>query len=146
MSDSIEIIVQYDIGKLSPNKKARMVLMQLVRIKNSAKAAAALAWRRAGSPVAPGPVTVDLTICRARRLDPGALIDAFKYCADQLFVKAITPDDSDRWLSYGEVCQEIARCWKGCEQVIVTIRPRANAEPSAAPLSAPVDRKKGSRR
>jgi hypothetical protein len=127
MTEPLTITVAFDVGRLTPNRVNRMVWQQRRNVAMVAKVAAGKAWREAGCPVLNVPVRVDLTIRRARRLDPHACIGGYKWVEDGLFVGRITPDDSDHWITYGEIRQEIARCWKGREEVVVTVFPRPPA-------------------
>jgi hypothetical protein len=120
----IEIRVAFDVGRCAPNACRRMVWQQRKRVADAAKEAAGVAWLQAGSPMLDEPVSVDITIRRGRRLDPDALLASCKSLLDSLFVMRITPDDSARWVRYGEVRQETGARFRGREEVLVRVRPQ----------------------
>lgn len=119
---TIEIVVPTDVGRCSPN--LRLCWQERSRRAKAARVSALLAWRMAGEPVAPGPVTVDLTIRRGRVMDQDNALSAFKPGLDSLFNGAITPNDSPRWVEYGRIRQETGRQWRDNPHVVVTVRER----------------------
>ncbi len=120
----LTFVIPFDVSRLGANETRRMRPGHIRRVKNLAKDAATLIWRAASSPVWNVPVLVDLTIQRAHAMDPDSLIGACKDLIDALFVGRITPDDSERWVRYGQVAQEIAPEWRGREQVVIRVRPQ----------------------
>ena len=70
--------------------------------------AARWAWIAAGSPVASRRIRVSVTLRRPRPLDPANVWDGLKPALDGLFTRAMTPDDSARWVELGAIRQERA--------------------------------------
>jgi hypothetical protein len=127
MSESIRIIVGFDVGRLSPN--LRLHPTERRRRQRLAKIAARFAWLQAGSPMVEGAVTVSLIVRRGQSLDANAAWAGFKHVEDGLFCRrlngwGVTPDDSFAWVRYGELRQEIGSDWKGREEVEVIVEPR----------------------
>lgn len=103
--------------------------MARAKLNKRAKTAALLAWYTAGQPTIDGPVVVSIVIRRSRRIDPINALSGYKAIEDGLFCRkregyGITPDDSERYVSYGELRQEAGKEWKGREEVEISVVPR----------------------
>jgi hypothetical protein len=61
-------------------------------------------------------------------MDQANLWGGLKSVMDGLFVRAITPDDSERWVELGSVSQSIGAEWKGREEVEFFIEPATPAD------------------
>lgn len=125
------IIVSWDVQRTSPNQWNHWA--ERTRRNRAAKDTARLAWLEAGSPMATGPVVVEITVRRGREIDPDNALGGCKPLIDSLFKKAITPDDSRRWVSFRPVEQEAGRQWKGREEVLFVIRERAAEAAAESP-------------
>lgn len=123
------LVVPFDAGRLTANQTRGMHWGAVARLTAVAHLAARAAYLAAGSPTWDGPVTIALTVRRARKLDPGAVIEGAKSVVDQLFRRrdlgyGLAWDDSDQFVAYAPVRQEIAACWKGREEIIVEVTAR----------------------
>lgn len=138
MSEWAELSFQvpFDVARYSPNRRKRMCWQAQMRVADAAKEGATLAWLKAGGPRMTCPVSVDITIRRGRRLDPDALLACCKPLIDALFGGRVTPDDSDRWVSFGDVQQEIHPARRGLEVVEFRVRPRSPAPASVGGCAA----------
>jgi hypothetical protein len=99
------------------------------RVMRLARELARLCWLDAGRPKAAGKVRVSVVIRRARALDTANAIGALKPLLDGLFVDAITPQDSPKWLEFGGCTQETAKEWKGREEVTFIVEDAREAAP-----------------
>lgn len=141
MTAPVEIIIQWDVGQLSPNR--RMCWQERMRLTRDARAAAFRGWCIAGSPRIEQPVVVEITLRRNRLLDPDNALACCKAIIDELFVGKITPYDAARWLRFGEVCQEqIPKRSPPVVVVRVTPQHAAAADDGGCPAAAPADREK----
>jgi hypothetical protein len=118
------ITVLWDPNRYNPNRLGRMHAAAKTRLKNAARDRAALCYGACGRPKAGGPVDVEIVLRRGRALDDDNAVAALKPVRDVLFNDAITPDDSERWVRYLPVRQEIAAAWKGREEVVFVVRAR----------------------
>jgi hypothetical protein len=134
-SEPIVVTVRFDVGRLSPNRTRWMHPLALSRLVKQAKIAARLAWCESDSPMLDVPATVNVTIRRGRKLDGDACLYSCKALTDILFCRdrnkrklghdiGVTPDDSERWVRWGEVRQESGKRWIGAEEVEFVIMPR----------------------
>lgn len=121
MPELARIVVPWDVARTADNRTRRLHWAERSRLNAAAKEAARAAWRLAGSPVSLGPVRASFVIRRARSMDHANALGGAKPAIDGLFVCAITPDDSPRWLEIGGVRQEQHRRWKGREEVEVIV-------------------------
>lgn len=125
-----EITVNFDIGRTRENLLRRKHWSYRSREMGAARLHAHCAWVLAGCPTSAGPVRVSLVIRRARAMDNANCWTAAKALLDGIFVKALTPDDSPKWVSLGELRQEISREHKGRESVVVIVEAAAASERS----------------
>lgn len=134
------IVVRWDAEKSSENGMPRHPLMRH-RITKAARAAGFAAWVDAGKPQVRVPVRAEVTVRRGRVLDTKNIDGALKPIIDGLFVgllfqtrdpngrkkfrtrlvPSMLPDDSAKWLSWGETKQETGAKWKGCEEIVFEI-------------------------
>lgn len=126
------LTVPFDPARLSPNRNRGRHWGDVRRLTAKAHLAALAAYLEAGRPESEGKVTVALTLRRSKRLDPDAGLASCKQVIDQLFRRrdlghGITYDDSDQFVEFAPVRQEIAPCWKGREEIVVVVTPREEA-------------------
>ena len=136
MSESLTLVIAFDVGRTAPNALRRMCWQARKRVADEAKTAATLAWRAAGSPVWNVPVIVAVTIRRRRRLDPDNALASLKACADALFVCRITPDDSSDWITWGRLEQITGEYWRNDPRVEFHIYPRDPARAASGGCTA----------
>lgn len=105
--------------RVSPNK--RLHHMTRARLNRLARFAGEWGWAQAGRPRATGPVRVTLVLHRGRSIDQANAWAACKGALDGVFVNALTPDDSPRWLRLGEVIQEPGKEWRGRERAVFVV-------------------------
>lgn len=117
------IRVRFDINRVSPNQ--RLHHMTRARLNRMAREAGRLAWAQAGRPTSSAPVTVDLILRRARAIDQANAWAAAKGAIDGVFVEALTPDDSPKYVRLGTVTQETGKAWKGREECVFVVTPCA---------------------
>lgn len=123
------LTVAFDVGRLTANQTRGAHWGTVARLTSKAHLAALAAYLEAGRPEWEGPVTIALTVRRARRLDPGAVVEGVKAVVDQLFRRrdlghGITWDDGEKFVEYAPVRQEIAARWKGREEIFIVVTPR----------------------
>ena len=131
MAEPVVIVVPLDINRLSPN--ARMHHLERARRTKVARAAARLAWTRAGEPVIAGPVEVSLLVRRERTIDRVNALLGWKAAEDGLCNRrkngyGVVEDDSAKFVRYGTVEFETGKRWRGREEVVVFIRPLENID------------------
>ena len=130
MGGVIRIIVAHDPARTSPNQ--RLHWAERHRRNDAARAAARAGWLQAGCPVATGLVRISFIVRRARKLDADNALAGCKPIIDALFGQRrrarqpalpglVTPDDSPRWLTLGEVRQETGARWRRRPEVEVVI-------------------------
>jgi hypothetical protein len=118
--EPILINVPVDVNEANPN--LRLHWRKLAAVKKRHKIAAGWAWIAAGRPVAKTyPVTVNVTIRRGNALDGDNVWASLKGVIDGAFKKAITPDDSLKYLIPGTVTQVIGKEWKTRPEVEFSI-------------------------
>ena len=126
----ITITVPFDPMRLSLNQ--RLHWRARAKLSKLAHQAARVAWICAGSPVIDGPVDVSLIIRRARPIDPINALSGWKSCEDGLFNRrrrgyGVVEDDSAEFVRYAPVVFETGKQWKGREEIVVRVTPRATA-------------------
>lgn len=112
----IRIVVPWDPNRTNPNRMMSLHWAAKGKLAKQARLLACLCWQQAGSPVASGPVRVCVTVRRGRVMDQGNIWAGLKHVIDGIFVGALTPDDSPRWLQLGDVRQETGKQWRGREE------------------------------
>jgi hypothetical protein len=120
-SEPLTITVRFDPHRLSLNQ--RLHWRERARRNRAVKDVARLAWAQAGRPAFEGPVRVSMLVRRGRQIDSDNAITGTKAARDALFNRAITPDDSPRWVTLGECRQECGKAWKDAPEVVFTIEP-----------------------
>lgn len=112
------IVIPWDVSRTAENTTRRGGhWSQRARVMKSAREVAYLCWVMAGSPEAGCKVRVNVTCRRGRQMDTCNIVGGIKPLLDGVFVKAMTPDDSPRWLELGCVTQVTGKQWRGAEQV-----------------------------
>jgi hypothetical protein len=114
------LIIPVDANEQNPNKRRK--LRDWIRAKMAHKHAAHVVWIAAGKPVSTSPVTVSVTIRRGRLLDEDNARASLKAVFDSLFKKAITPDDSPKWVKLGSLTQEVGSRWKAKPQIEIVVQ------------------------
>ncbi len=131
MTEPVTLTIHYDVGRVSPNK--RLHPFERARRISDFKLAAICAWNKAGYPESDRPVRVDILLRRARALDADNAVACCKgwdaIMNRKKYGRGITMDDSPRWLTLGRVDQEIAKTWKGKEQLVLTVTPLEEESP-----------------
>ena len=113
------LIIPVDANDQNPNRRGK--LRAWIRAKTAHKRAAEWIWVQAGRPVALSPVTVSVTIRRGRTLDEDNARASLKAIFDALFKRAITPDDSPKWVKLGTLTQEVGKRWKQKPEVEIIV-------------------------
>lgn len=113
------LIIPIDANEMNPNQRRK--LRNWIRAKKAHKQAAWAVWVKAGKPVANSPVTVSAIIRRGRQMDEDNARASLKACFDSLFKKAITPDDSPKWVKLGALIQETGRKWAYAPEVEIVV-------------------------
>jgi hypothetical protein len=135
--DPLEITVQWDPIKTSANSHRGASIGRVrewARFNAEARKAARKAWEEAGSPRLDGPVRVGLVVRRGRSMDLANIWGGVKPLIDGLFTDAVTPDDSLKWVAeLGGVRLEVARDFKGAEEVTFVIERLRRQERAATP-------------
>jgi hypothetical protein len=116
------ITVYWDVQKSSPNRKSLNWRVNAA-IASKAKRAGIDGWYAAGRPRSGVPVKVDVTIFRGRRIDAANAWAALKHVMDGIFVKALTPDDGEKWVRLGTLHQDTGDKHKGLETVVFQVTP-----------------------
>lgn len=122
MSELCRLTIKVDLGAWLPNKMKKYKLKTRMKMSWPAWTAAKSEWLKAGSPKARGKVGYELIVRRAREADDDNLIAAFKNFRDGIFVNAITPDDSPRYVKFLGIEQEIDSRWFRKEEVEVIVK------------------------
>lgn len=113
------ITIPFDPQPLAQNKRGHWSNHH--KLQQHSKWLAQRAWEESGCPVVYEPVRVRVTVCRGRTIDPDNCLSGLKHVFDGLFKDAITPDDSDAWVSYEPIKQQSGKQWKFEPQVIVEV-------------------------
>lgn len=71
--------------------------------------------------MAAGKVRVSVITRRGRLMDTCNVVGGLKPLLDGIFVKAMTPDDSPRWLELGSVRQITGKQWRDMPEVELVI-------------------------
>ena len=125
------LTVPFDVARLSINARRRLHWRDEAKLVRSARTAALLAWRMADGPVSRWPVTVEITVRRGRKIDPGCVIEGAKAIIDGLcwtrnpHHQGIIPDDNEEWIAYGAIRQETGAAWKQRPEIVLLVTPRS---------------------
>ncbi len=114
------IIVPVDVNDANPNRIRN--LRQRMSVTRLHRDTARLCWLRAGKPTSSKPVEIDIIVRRGRRLDQLNIWAAMKHIVDGIFVKALTPDDSEKWLTPGKIEQQIERRFTYTPEVEIIVK------------------------
>lgn len=119
------ITVPWDVARTCKNQRSR-TWHKGARMKAEAYRLALYCYRAAGSPQAEGPVRVSYVVRRGRVMDDDGVISGLAPIRDALFGRTkagegITPDDSTRWVTQGEIRQETGKRFVGKETVEVVV-------------------------
>lgn len=120
MSDLIaRLVVRFDVAKTSPNARSHW----RTRHTNNKKAqrAAWESWLVYGSPVADGPVDVQIILLRSREMDQDNALASCKGIIDGLFKDRITPDDVPKYVTFRPVQQAPHKSHRADPTVIVEV-------------------------
>jgi hypothetical protein len=119
-----KIQIPVDVNLANPNRIGSLHWSKQRKIKSKLALVARAYWVKAGKPVSDSPVNVHVTIRRARSLDNDNAIASLKPLIDGLFKKAITPDDSSKWVRLLIPTQEVGEIFDKHESVefLVTAR------------------------
>ena len=120
MKELCRLIVPVDINDANPNRLRN--LRQRMRVTKLHRDTARLSWLRAGKPVATGRVEIDLIVRRGRRLDQSNVWSAMKHILDGIFNRALTPNDSEKWLRLGGIEQQIERRYTYMPEVEIVVK------------------------
>jgi hypothetical protein len=143
------LFVPFDPSRLSANRMKGQHWANRARRQalDDAALAARWAYREAGDPVLDVPISVDLIFCRGRKMDDDNAVAGFKHVRDVLCTKALVPDDSARWVSYGATRWVTGDRWERHPWVVWICRSRepvkelpqfvANNESTPASASTP---------
>lgn len=120
------IVVKWDVSRSADNKTRRGGhWAQRAKIMRLARETAHFYWAAAGKPIAAGKVRVSLICRRGRTMDSANIVGGAKPILDGIFVKAMTPDDSPKYVELGGVTQETGKRWKGAEELELVIEEMA---------------------
>lgn len=124
MAEPIVITVPWDVARTADNRTRRGGhWAQRAKVVKTAREIARNCWQLAGSPTSDVPVRVSVLCRRGRTMDTCNIVGGLKPVLDGVFVKALTPDDTPKWLTLGQVAQETGKQWKGAEEVVLTVEP-----------------------
>lgn len=129
-SSEIRIIVPVDVNEANPNRLKH--IGRKIRVTKKHREAAHLAWIAAGKPTSQGPVVLDVIVRRGRVMDQGNIWAGLKHAIDGVFKKALTPDDSQKWLRLGAIEQETGGKWTYQPEVEFIVRPYVQTQEVAA--------------
>jgi hypothetical protein len=121
----VEIVVPFDCNRLSPNHRNHWAT-KAAHVK-AARLSAGVAWLRAGSPRFDAPVVCQITIRRARKIDPDNALASCKALIDGIFGGNLTPDDSAQWVEFLPVVIESGAKYKNCPCVTFNVTRKAQA-------------------
>lgn len=127
MRELCRIVVEADPNLCSPNRRRKV--RTYIQHSTAHKQLAQVAWRKAKRPVAPGPfpITVNVIVRRGNRMDEFNAWAGMKHVIDGLFVKAITPDDSAKYVRQGSITIEVGPQWKKFPHVeVIVLMPEAS--------------------
>lgn len=131
MNEPACIEIPGNVMCLSPNR--RLHPMERARLAKDWKARAWMAWLAAGQPRFDVPVCIQITLRRARVVDPDNALASMKSCLDGLCYNrwhaernrlAMLPGDAAKWVQYAPVQQETGALFKGREMVVISVWPR----------------------
>lgn len=130
MAEPLRITVPVDAGLTAQNALDSLTLRERIRRKRAARNAGFRAWIDAGQPRFRQQVRVSAVVRRERALDALNLWGALKPIIDGVFVgrcegrmllRAMLPDDSERWLLPGTIRQETGREWRERAEVVIEV-------------------------
>jgi len=126
MTAPVTLVVHCDVARTSPNERANK--WEMTHRRGVMRLAALQALAAAGYPESTVPVRLDILARRATAMDDDNIVAGSKVARDILTNRAkngkgIVPDDTRKWVRLGKVEQEIAPCWKGREQLCLTVTP-----------------------
>lgn len=120
MSELCRLIVPVDVNDANPNRVHK--LRDKMRIQKFHRNTAHKVWLAAGKPRSESPVMIDVFIRRGRVMDQLNIWAGLKYVLDGIFNKALTPNDSEKWLRLGRVEQQTGGKWKYAPEVEIVVR------------------------
>lgn len=144
MVEICRLILPLDANQMNPNNRRK--LRDWLRAKKYHKETAHKVWLEAGKPRASGPVTVSVIIRRGRLLDEDNARAGLKACFDSLFKKAITPDDSTKWVKLGALTQETGGRWRYAPEIEIVVAIAEPQKPQAERLDAGATRPRAKRK
>lgn len=112
MTPLFVIEIPGDIYHNSPNSMGGRHRMAVHKLEKRAMEDARNIWLLTGGPVAPGPVRVDIEVIRGKRMDQANIWAGLKGTMDGLFKNAITPDDSDKYVTLGAITQTTGKQYR----------------------------------
>lgn len=121
MSEPIRIVVPFDPSRLSANQ--RLHWRERAKRTQAVRVAARYCWALAGEPRAAGKVRVSMVVRRGRKLDEDNAISGSKAVRDALFNGAVTPRDSQDWVTLGSIEFQCGKRWERCPEVEFVIEP-----------------------
>lgn len=117
---AVEITIpMIDPNRASPNLRKHWT--SRASVVKSFRMHAFCAWRAAGSPRFDAPVVCQITIRRARKIDPDNALACCKALIDGIFGGNLTPDDSAKWVEFPPVVIESGAKYKHCPSVTLNI-------------------------
>lgn len=127
MTNICRLIIPVDVNDANPNRLR--TLRQKMRVTKYHRETARTAWIAAGKPKSTVPVIIDIIIRRGRTMDQGNIWAGLKHVIDGIFKKALTPDDSEKWLRLGRIEQQTGGKWRYAPEIEIVV---AIAEPQKA--------------
>ena len=113
------LVVPVDVNEANPNRLR--TLRQRMRVTKYHRDTAHKVWLEAGKPKSTVPVTIDVIIRRGRTMDQGNIWAGLKHVIDGIFKKALTPDDSEKWLRLGRIEQETGGKWRYAPEIEIVV-------------------------
>lgn len=114
------LVIPLDINEMNPNRRGK--LREWIRTKKRHKDTARLAWIAAGKPMSESLVAVSVIVRRGRLLDEDNARAGLKAIFDGLFKRGITPDDSPKWVTLGELTQQVGGEWRYAPEVEIIVK------------------------
>jgi hypothetical protein len=119
MAEICRLTIPVDVNDANPNRLKK--LRQKMRVTKFHRETAYKAWLAAGKPKSAGPVMIDVIVRRGRVMDQGNIWAGLKHVIDGIFKKALTPDDSEKWLRLGRIEQQTGGRWRYAPEIEIVV-------------------------
>lgn len=119
MTEICRLKIPVDVNDANPNRLHRV--RDRMRVTKFHRETAYRVWLEAGRPKSGKPVTIDVIVRRGRVMDQGNIWAGLKHVIDGIFKKALTPDDSEKWLRLGRIEQQTGGKWRYMPEVEIVV-------------------------